>query len=229
MKQYEPLPPLRLNGPVYGYMLMFATLLTTIVVAHHPAPDLHDHARAMANIAAVSEPERWMHGGVSALAILFCVAYSGFAWRLGIEHPLVVAGWLCYVFGTFALLLAALNDGFIIPDLAARFAADPAAHPWGYDMIAACGLTLQALAKLGLVLIGFALVLWAHALAHHRGMARWMAALAFVTGGFSAAYILRLPGQIDKNGLFLLLVGQTVWNLAVAFWMIRGLRRPVAA
>lgn len=226
MKQYEPLPPLRLNGPVYGYILMFATLLTTVVVAHHPTPNLHDHGQAMANIVAVSQAERWVHGGASALGILFCVAFSGFAWRLGIEHPLVMAGWLCYVLGTFALLLAALHDGFIIPDLAARFAGDPAAYPWGYDIIAACGVTLQSLARLGLVLIGFALVLWSHALAHHRGIARWIAALAFVTGGLSVGYLLSLPGQINKDGLFWLLVGQTMWNLTVAVWMIRGPRRP---
>ncbi len=228
MKLYEPLPPLRLNGPVYGYILLIATLLTTVLVAHHPVANMHDHGQAIANIAAIAEANRWVHGGVSALAILSAVAFSGFAWRLGIEHPAVMAGWLCYVFGTFMLLLAALFDGFIITDLAALFAKDPAAHPAAYDIIMASGTTLQALAKLGLVLIGFALVLWAHALAHHRGMARVVAALAFVTGGLSAAYVLALPGGINKDGLFWLLVGQTVWNLAVALWMIRGPKRPVS-
>ncbi len=223
---YVPLRPLRLNGPVYGFILALATLAVVILVAHHPVANLHDRAEGLNNIIAMTAADQWVHGALMAVEVLFAVGFSGFAWRLGIDHPAVMAGWLCYLLGCVCLILAMLFDGFIVPDLARTFAANVSAHPTAYDLITFCGLLIQGLTKLGFVMAGVAFVMWAHALAHHKGGARIIAAVAMLTGGLSAAYVLSSQAGFNPRTLFWFFVAQVGWNLTVAFWMIRGLKRP---
>lgn len=226
---HEALPPLRLNGPVYGILLALVTLAATILVAHHPVAHMHDPASALSNLAAIGSRSSLVHGALIALTLLWCVGMSGFAWRLGIEHPAVMAGWLAYVCGSVFLILAGLVDGFVVPDIAAKFSLDPTAHPAALDLIAVCWELLQASTRLGLVLIAFGSVMWGHALMHHRGIARLIALLAMATGGMSAVYLMTKTGAIDVPTLFWYLVAQVIWNLTVAVWMIRGPKRPVTS
>ena len=219
---FVPLPPLRLNAPVYGILLTVTTLLALVIVAHHPVADVHDPSQGLHNLVAIGEVDRWVHGALMAIVLLWAIGFSGFAWRLGIEHPAVMAGWLGYVLGCGFVVLAALVDGFIVPDLAVRF-TDQAAVPVGYDLVIMCGIIIQALTKLGLVFMAVGILMWGHALMHHRGLARLLAIFAMLTGGVSAAFILASPQRIDVHTLFWYMVGQAVWNLVIAMWMVRGM------
>ncbi len=218
-----PLPQLRLNAPVYGIILTITTLLALILVAHHPVADMHDKGQGLQNLVAIGSADRWIHGALIAIVLMWAVGFSGFAWRLGIEHPAVMAGWLGYVMGCVFVILAGLIDGFIVPDLAVRL-VDPTAHPAAYDLLALCGVANQALTKLGLVFMAVGIIMWGHALMHHRGLARLIALMAMLTGGISAAFILISPARIDVQTLFWFLVGQVVWNLSIAMWMVRGMK-----
>ncbi len=203
-KPTEDLPKLKLNGRVYGILLALSTLLTVIVLAHHPVSG--DHSSSEAN--------RLVHSGLIALILLTCTGMSGFAWRLGIEHPAVMAGWIAYLLGTMFLITAGLINGFITSD-----APEFKALLWALN---------QTFARTGLVLLGFGLVMWGHALLHHRGIARPIAVLAMAIGGVSAVYVLTKSGTIDLPALFFVMTGHVVWNLTVAFWMILGLKRPIS-
>lgn len=220
MADAAPLKHLHYNGPAYGWALIVTTLLTVIFVAHHPMADMHDRAQGLHNIAAIADPQRWVHGGLMGLMVLYTVCFSGFAWRLGVGQPLVMAGWLSYVLGCGVMLLAALTDGFLVSDVAGSGLTG------AYDLIGFCFILIQGFSKLGFVLIAAAIVLWGHALMHHTGGARWVGLLAMATGGFSAAFILTSTHGLNVMTLFWYMVAQTVWNMTVAIWMIRGLKRP---
>lgn len=223
----EPLPPLRLNGKIYGILLFVTTVAAMLFVSHHPVADLHDKATGLQAIMRLSLMDRLVHGGLIAMMLLLAVGFSGFSWRLGIEHPAVMAGWLSYLIGVVAAMLAAVIDGFIVPDLAAAFAARPMEQPVAYDMLILCGDAIQALTKLGFVLMNLGLVFWGHALMHHRGMARWIAVLGMAIGGFSGVFVLTGAQHLDPPRLMAIMAAQSLWNLTIAIWMIRGLRRPV--
>ncbi len=215
-----PLRVLQLNGAAYGWLLALTTLLCLIVIAHHPVADLHDPGRSLQNIAALGSADRWMHGLVILVVLLITTGMSGFAWRLGIAHPLVMAGWLSQAFGALALIGAGLIDGFVVPDLAAR------GGPAAFDLLALCGAWLQADTKLGFVLLALSAVFLGHALLYHRGGALWIGLLGIGVGGFSAVFVLTLGARFTAPLLLIYMTGQTAWYLTVAFWMIRGLRRP---
>ncbi len=212
-----PLRTLHYNGPAYGWALIATTLLTVVLVAHHPVAGPGDIKVA---IAAVSGPLQWVHGGLMVLILVYAACFSGFAWRLGIAQPLVMLGWLAYLAGTVMLLLAALTDGFLDGDIARSGIAAAA------DVLRLAFIAVQGLTRLGFVLIATATVAWGHALLHHKGGARWMGLLALATGGPSAAFMLVSTGRINVETLLWYLTAQTVWNLGVGIWMTRGLKRP---
>jgi hypothetical protein len=219
-----PLRVLQLNGAAYGWLLAVTTLLSLIVIAHHPVASGHDPAAVLRNVAASGNTDRWVHGLVILIVLLLTTGISGFAWRLGIAHPLVMAGWLSQVFGAVALIGAGLIDGFVIPDLAGMGAARGEAG--AYDLLALCGAWIQADTRLGFVLTALSAVFLGHALLHHRGGALWIGLLGIGVGGFSAVFVLTLTARFNPPLLLAYMTGQTAWYLTVAFWMIRGLRRP---
>jgi len=192
-----PLRVLQLNGTAYGWVLAVTTLLALVLVAHHP-------------LAAVPS---WAHGMVILLILLLTTGFSGFAWRLGIAHPLVMAGWLSLLFGATALIGAALVEGFVVPGLTGGL------PPFG-------SLWVQAELRLGAVLTAASALFWGHALLHHRGGAFWVGLLGIAAGGFSAVFVLTLTARVNPPLLLGYMATQAAWALTVAFWMIRGLKRP---
>lgn len=215
-----PLRVLQLNGTAYGWLTALVTLLSLVVIAHHPMADMRDPARGLQNIVAMGGADRWVHGIVILLTLLLTTGLSGFAWRLGIAHPLVMAGWLSQVLGATALIGAGLVDGFVVPDIAARGGTD------AYDLLALCSAWLQADTRLGFVLMALSAVFLGHALLHHRGGALWIGLLGIGAGGFSAVFVVTLTVRFNPSLLLVYMTGQTAWYLTVAFWMIRGLKRP---
>ena len=221
-----PLRALQLNIAAYGWLMALVTLLSLIVVAHHPVADLHDPSMGLRNIVALGSADRWVHGLLILLVLLMTTGFSGFAWRLGVAHPLVMAGWLSQVFGAVAITGAALIDGFVIPDLAAQGVSGGAAPAGIYDLLHLCGAWLQADTKLGFVLTALSAVFFGHALLHHRGGALWIGLLGIGTGGFSAVFVLALGAHFTAPLLLVYMTAQAAWPLTVAFWMIRGLKKP---
>jgi len=215
-----PLRTLQLNITAYGWLLAVTTLLSLILIAHHPVADLRNPARGLQNIVAMGNTDRWVHGLLILIVVLLATGFSGFAWRLGVAHPLVMAGWLSQILGAMALIGAGLIDGFIIPDLAARGGAA------AYDLIGLGGIWIQADTKLGLVLTAASAVFFGHALLHHRGGALWIGLLGIGVGGFSAAFVLTMAARFNPPLLLAYMSAQAAWHLTVAFWMIRGLRKP---
>ncbi len=202
--------PLNLNGTAYGGVLIVVTLAAQALVAHHPPQWLLAPGDAAA--IAADTMARIEHGLFMVMTLLLMTGASGLAWRIGIAHPLVMAGWLSYVGGGLCLILALLLNGYIAPGL------PPDALPTAVAVLA-------AVSRLSMVLLSAGVVLWGHALLHRGGTARWMALLGMATGGFSAAFILTAGPVLDLGRLIGWGAAHVVWNLAVGIWFLRSLRR----
>lgn len=202
--------PLNLNATAYGGLLIAATLATVALVAHHPPQWLLAPADAAA--IAADAMGRIEHGVFILLTLLLMTGASGLSWRIGIAHPLVMAGWLAYAGGGVSLIIALLLNGYIAPELTG------AALPPAVTMLA-------AVSRLGMVLLSAGVILWGHALLHRGGTSRWMALLGMATGGFSAVFLLTAGPMLDVNRLMGWAAAHVIWNLAVGVWFLRSLNR----
>ncbi|ESQ89844.1 hypothetical protein ABAC460_11110 [Asticcacaulis sp. AC460] len=211
-------PPLRLNAPAYGWLLGLSTLAALAFISHHPTANLGHPEDGLNNILAVAAQGQQVHGALTVMVLLFATGFSGFAWRLGISHPLVMAGWLSYVGGSLVMMFAALFDGFIIADIAARMGDHPET---AYGLIQFSGIVIQAVARLAFVLTALSSVFWGLALLHYKGLTRGLGALSLAVGTASLACLLLTTIGFDVGRLLIYMAAQAVWHMAVALWLIR--------
>jgi hypothetical protein len=210
----------RVDARIAGIALIAATLLSVVMMAHHPTAGTHDHAALAADIASKTTPSRIVHGVLIALIVVELFAFTTFAMRIAWRSA-ARAGFVAYAVGAGAMIGAALVSGFIVSDLALHYAgaADAAAFA---DFARVCMAANQALAKLGTIATSAGIVLWSIALLREPGTGRWLAWAGFVAGLAPAIALLAGAIRLDVHGMTLVVIGQAAWNLAAGVALIRA-------
>ncbi|HEY6893909.1 MAG TPA: hypothetical protein VI258_07065 [Rhodanobacteraceae bacterium] len=206
---------------IAGGVLVAATLLSILMMAHHPTASTHDAASLAADIAGSATLSRVVHGVLIALIASELYAFVVFAGRLATGRSAARAGLVAYAIGTGAMIGAALISGFVVSSLGVYYAgvADPAPF---VDFARLSMTGNQALAKLGVVATSIAIVLWAIALLHDSKRARWLAIVGFATGLVPAIALLGGWIRLDVNGMLAVVLAQAIWNLAAGAELLRG-------
>jgi len=92
---------------------------------------------------------------------MLLTGFTGYALRRGLTRQPVVAGLITFAIGIGGLLAAGLIDGFVLPEIAARFvAASPAARDAAVATLAACGVAVNVLTAFGIVAMAIAIGAW---------------------------------------------------------------------
>ena len=204
-----------------GIVLIVVPLLSILMMAHHPSAGSHDPAALVAEIADKSRLSRIVHGVLIALMGAELFAFIAFCRRLGFERSAVRAGFVAYSIGTGAMLGAALISGFVISDLAAHYVQQPSGDATAFvDLSRLAMIGNQALAKLGVVAMSAAIVLWSAAL-FRNGQDRWVGIAGFVAGLGPAIALLVGAVRLDVGGMTLVVVCQAAWIVIVGIQMIR--------
>jgi hypothetical protein len=184
-----------------GIALIAAAGLSMLAMAHHPTSR---DAGALIGI---------VHGAVILFIGMMAYGFAHFARLRGLKRPAVLAGLVAYGIGAFASIGAATISGFVTPALAAY--APDASH----DLFDLAWAMNQSLAKLGVVAMGLAYLLWSLDL-----WGRWKAvALAgLLAGGVPA--VLLIGGWIDMHLHMAILVygGQVLWAALIGLLLLRG-------
>jgi len=206
---------------IAGIVLVAATLLSILMMAHHPSASTHDPASLAADIAGTATLSRAVHGVLIALIGFELYAFVVFSGRLAPGRSAARAGFVAYAIGAGAMIGAALISGFIVSSLGVYYASAPDPTPF-VDFARLSMTGNQALAKLGVVAMSAAIVLWAIALLHDSKRARWLAIVGFVTGLAPAIALLAGWVRLDMHGMLLVVLAQAIWNLAAGTELIRG-------
>ena len=206
---------------VAGIVLVAATLLSILMMAHHPSASTHDPASLAADIASTATLSRVVHGVLIALIGFELYAFVVFAGRLAAGRSAARAGVVAYAIGSGAMIGAALISGFVVSSLGIYYAgvADPAPF---VDFARLSMTGNQALAKLGVIATSAAIVLWAIALLHDSKRARWLAIVGLATGLAPALALLAGWIRLDVHGMLIVVIAQALWNLAAGTELIRG-------
>ena len=206
---------------IAGIVLVATTLLSILMMAHHPSASTHDPASLAADVAGSATLSRIVHGVLIAIIGLEVYAFLVFAERITPGRSAARAGFVAFAIGAGAMMGAALISGFVMSTLATYYAS--AADPAPFVDFARLSMTgNQALAKLGVIAMSAAIVLWAVALLHDSKRARWLAIVGFVTGLAPAIALFAGAIRLDVHGMLLVVLAQAIWNLAVGTELIRG-------
>ncbi len=204
---------------IAGIVLVATTLLSILMMAHHPSASTHEPASLAADIAGTATLSRVVHGVLIAIIGAELWAFIVFSARLG--RGFARAATVAYGIGTGAMIGAALISGFVVSGLGVYYAGAPDPAPFA-ELARACMAGNQALAKLGVVAMSAAIVLWSLALLRDPARERWIAVVGFVTGLAPAIALFAGAIRLDVHGMLLVVVAQAIWNLAAGTALIRG-------
>jgi hypothetical protein len=204
-----------------GIVLVAATIVSIVAMAHHPSVGSHDPGAAIAEIGTKATLNRLVHGVLIALMGLELWAFATFADRLGARRGAVRLGFVAYAIGIGAMIGAALVSGFVVTRLAAHY-AEAGADPSAFANLARLAMTgNQALAELGVIAISAAILAWSIELLHDRTR-RWLAAVGIAASVLPALALVAGVFRLDVGGMTLVVVAEAVWNVAVGVALIRG-------
>ena len=206
-----------------GTMLIALALLSILAMAHHPTAGTHDPAALAAEIAEKGALSRGVHGVLIAFLGAELWAFVVFCRCIGLERSDVGAGLVAYAIGTGAMIGAALISGFVVSDLGAYYAQHPSAESTTFVELARLAMTgNQALARLGVVAMSAAIVLWSIALGRTRRDNRGIAALGLTVGALPALALLFGLLHLDVTGMTIVVVCQAAWIVAVGVQLVRA-------
>jgi len=203
-----------------GFAMAAVTILALGALAFHPTESGHEAGPLFAAIIADRSIDSLVHGVLIAIMIVLAYGFCEFATLLGWDRPLVRLGLVAYLIGCVAVILAGAIDGFVIPDVAQRFAqasADQAST--GLGLIILCALFIQTLTKLGLVLLSAGIFAWSLALPRHSDRVGFIAGL--IAGLLPLVFLLGLNPALGPHLLMLIWLVQGLWNFAAARLLLR--------
>jgi hypothetical protein len=209
------------DARIAGIVLIAVPLLSILMMAHHPSAGAHDPAGLVAEIAEKAPLSRFVHGVLIALMGAELFAFIAFCKRVGFERSLVRAGFVAYSIGTGAMIGAALISGFIISDLAAHYVQASGDATSFVDLSRLAMTGNQALAKLGVVAMSAAIVLWSLAL-FRGGRDRWVGIAGLIAGLAPAIALLTGVIRLDVGGMTLVVICQAAWIVIVGIQLVRA-------
>ena len=196
---------------IAGIAIITGSLLSLFLIMHHPSSSTDTSGIDLENLSRHSggiDPVHWTFTAVIGILIY---GFMGLSDQMGSKKPLVRAGLIAYLLGSFAMLNAIM---------ATNMASN------------------QNFAALGIIAVSAAMLLWSAALLHRQGSARLVGGAGVLA---SLGPILLIAGHgvlfmgagativatthqmpVDLHTMILVIVVQTVWNLFVASLLLRG-------
>jgi hypothetical protein len=204
-----------------GIVLIIATLLSVVAMAHHPAVTAPDITQAIQQLRELADLSTWVHGILIALMLVIYWCLTEFSLRRGVERPLVRAGLVFYGAGVMAMIGAAAISGFItarIPDLAPQV-SDPDLHV-AAQLINLCGLLNRTLANIGAVAMSAGILAWSIGLLHSAGWPRLVGGLGVLVGLAPALMLIFGGLHLNVHGMMMVVMVQGLWGVGIGVLMI---------
>jgi hypothetical protein len=210
-----------------GAILLAATLLEVLAMAHHPSVHTPDVAAAVQQIGQLAKLSAWVHGVV--LSAMLCIAYGmlEFTLRRGWSRPWIRAGSIAYGSGALVMIGAGLVSGFILPGLAAATphvsAIDLAINA---QLLVLCRELNQSCANFATVAMSAGMLCWSLDLLGERGRVRWLGILGVLTSVLPATLLVSGALRLNVQGMSEVVWLWALWNFAVALslWRPAGLQ-----
>lgn len=205
---------------IAAIVLITVNVLSVLAMAHHPTASTESPTVFMQTLIWIRGLNQLVHGGLIATTLITWLCLVEFSAH-NLKQVLVRNGILLYSLGTFAMVGAAMTNGFIITRLAESLLQS------SNDLQAASPLLFQFTWAVNQTLTGFAVITMC------AGIACW--SLHLISGG-KHARILGIAGLImtmiqigmqwthhgnyDVHQMLIFVVWHSLWCIAIALLML---------
>ena len=188
-----------------GVALMVAAAGTMVGMAHHPTGMADAHL------------SQWVHGLLIVFLGLTAFGFAAFCAVSGPGRPAILAGAVSYAMALIGHVGAATVNGFAVAVLASR------GEPIGRDTLLLAWDINQALAQLGVVAAGAAILLWSiDLLGRKAGQARLLGLLGVVAGAVPSVLLVSGAMTMNLTGAFTAYAAHAAWAAALGICLLRG-------
>lgn len=202
--------------------LVAGSLAGLLTMALHPTGrDLVRNASTGASNALVTA----VHGMALLAQPLLVAGTLALTLRLRARRDLATAAFVCFAFASVAVTIAAAASGFLAPAvLAGLQGADAPARTGMLDALRYTGLLNRAFARIGVLFVGAALLLWSAAMLAGRELPRALAAYGALAGAAMLGGVASGRLRLDVHGFGAVVLAQSVWMTwaAGALWRDRA-------
>lgn len=208
---------------VAGWAIIGSAFLTLVAIMHHPTVHNAPAAEVLSRIGAISVHDRVIHGALMAFLLALLFGFTVFSRRLGLHHTLPLLGLIAFAAASVALAGAAVVDGFLVPDVARKYAGtDAASIRVGIGLLAYCAIVIQELTRLAITTSCIAVACWSASMlvpAYGR-WTRVVGALGIVAAAYTLI-ALSLTGYIGPHALLGIALAQNVWYVCAGALLVR--------
>lgn len=216
---HKPTPWTALYRPA-AIAIGITTALAMIALSHHPVGrQVATAQEGLAAMAALASQDEIVHGLLILMFAIFAGGHAVFSHLLGATRPAVLLAITAYGIGCILLVGAMLLDGFVTPQLTARFITAPEALARQVQVsMVEISTVIQVLSRAGLLAIGVAFVAFALALVTGTSRlrhARLLAALGLLAGVLPAIFVLFGGVHLAPGNLMVIFAAQVAWHAGV--------------
>lgn len=206
-----------------GIIIAVSTLTSLFMMMHHPTVTTKGMAGQVAEVQNESFLNHAVHGSLILFVMLTLAAFSIYSYHRGKNHLAVSIAHLFYFVGSMAMVAAALINGFVYPDFLQGYGSASSQELVQLPMFKSLLWSAnQILAKFGVITMSVAILFWSIDLWRDKGIVKIVAVIGIVIGlGCSVAIILGVL-TLNVTGMTQIVMSQGVWNLAIAYLMIRS-------
>jgi len=209
------------DGFYAGIVVGLGAALTLLAVANHPVLN-RSHGDILTQVVALGPMDRFMHGSVIAVVLALVYGLAVFSLLRGFGRECVLAGFIAYALGSVSWVGAALVDGFLVPDIAGRFAGGSAAElDTARALLVFCAIVIQTLTKFGLASVSAGILSWSLDLLRSAGAPRNVGIIGLLAGSLPPIVVLASGMTITAHSLVVIVLAQTVWYFGIATLLIR--------
>ena len=198
-------------------------LLGIIALALHPHLSGHPSRQAaLREMVTLSVRDRVVHETLLLLLVALLTGLTNYAVHRGFTRRLIVAGLVNFAVGIGGLFAAGLIDGFILPEIVARFvSASATAQNAAVATLTVLSVAVNMCTTFAIVAMAIAIAAWSLDLAYYPGESRIAGIVGFVAAAVTVAVLVTGGPYIKPHGLIVVFGTQAVWYVWIAVLLAR--------
>lgn len=210
------------SGRTIGIMLMMLSVLSTLTMLNHPTVAASDVTQQLQEIQTEAGLNYAVHGVLIGFTTVISLCLSVYAQRIGLGKVTIFFGLICFWLGSFAMIIAALTNGFIVPQLADMYQGGNQQELITFSGLRRFSWSInQNFASFSVVCWSATMVSWGLDLFNRKSAVKVFGLLSLATGVVIAFSILTSFLTLDVVGMTTVIVALGVWQLGIGWRLIR--------